>query len=329
MPYIEEDKSKWIDASYIPDWQEEINYSPLQAQSIPWINSQKLSPISIDGWENIVWDIEWAYTAISQTESEIALKASDSASIKASVVVNSINGWTIRIDAKNIEINWNTIFSIWYDPTTKITSWWAASDINNNTTTISWWKITTSSITTNQLNFTPVQPWSWDNAVNSSWKVTSINWSLITVANINADNIVTWTLTWRTVRTANSWERVEMDWSISRLRFYDSWNIDRWNLRWVTNSLWNWIYSSWILGSFWDIVGLWSFKTNNSYQFWNWVATLWITGVSWSFRPIWYNWTWNYSMLLVTASSSIVNTANKKLKVNVAWIEYWLHAEIA
>jgi len=64
-------------------------------------------------------------TSITQTANEIVLKASDSDTVKANVVVSSINWGTVKIDAKNINISWTTTFSSWYDPTTKETPAWA------------------------------------------------------------------------------------------------------------------------------------------------------------------------------------------------------------
>ena len=71
-------------------------------------------------------------------------------------VVGTINSSTegIRISGTKIQIDGNVTFSAGYDPTTKITSGGAATDINNNVTTISGGKITTGSIAADKINVT-------------------------------------------------------------------------------------------------------------------------------------------------------------------------------
>lgn len=199
---------------------------------------------TINWWKITTWSITalqiaantitaWQIAAWTITTSQLNFTP-----VLWSSIISSINASTewIKIQANKITLVWNTEFvALENEVDWKINTWWAASDINTNTTTINWWKITTWSITasqiqawtitTDRLNFTPVTPWTWSNAVNSSGKVTSIDGSSITVSNINADNIVTWTLTWRTVQTASSWSRVVLDWATNRLRFYKSnWN---------------------------------------------------------------------------------------------------------
>ena len=68
-------------------------------------------------------------------------------------VVGTINSSSegIRISGNRIQIDGNVTFSAGYDPTTKIASGGAATDINNNVTTISGGKITTGSITADKL----------------------------------------------------------------------------------------------------------------------------------------------------------------------------------
>lgn len=49
MPYIEEDKSKWIEESYIPDWIEDATIDLPKIEEIPWLNSPQLNQdISIE-----------------------------------------------------------------------------------------------------------------------------------------------------------------------------------------------------------------------------------------------------------------------------------------
>jgi hypothetical protein len=71
-------------------------------------------------------------------------------------VVGTINASSegIRISGTRIQIDGNVTFSAGYDPTTKITSGGAATDINNNVTTISGGKITTGSIAADKINVT-------------------------------------------------------------------------------------------------------------------------------------------------------------------------------
>ena len=63
----------------------------------------------------------------------------------------NLDGGTVQINGSQISINGDTTFSTGYDPTTKIASGGAATDINNNTTTISGGKITTNTIAANAL----------------------------------------------------------------------------------------------------------------------------------------------------------------------------------
>jgi len=127
-----------------------------------------------------------------------------------------------------------------------------ANQIAANTITAT--QIQASTITTSQLNFTPVQPSTGDNAVNSSGKVTQINWNLITVANIDADNITAWTITGRTLQTASSWQRVVVNQSTNSIVFFNSWWSDCWGLFWSTSSgvrsvvLWTWNTQIVVLG---------------------------------------------------------------------------------
>ncbi len=79
--------------------------------------------------------------------------------VQTSNVVASINASAegIRIAGNRITVDGTVSFTSGYDPTTKVAAGGAAADVNANSTTISGGKITTGSITTTQLNFTPVQ----------------------------------------------------------------------------------------------------------------------------------------------------------------------------
>lgn len=73
--------------------------------------------------------------------------------VQSTNVVASINASAegIRISGSKITIDGTVSFTAGYDPTTKIASGGAATDINNNTTTINGGKITTGTITASQI----------------------------------------------------------------------------------------------------------------------------------------------------------------------------------
>lgn len=49
MPYIKEDKSKWVKESYTPDWIEDISSQKFEPEIIPWLNSPQINQnISIE-----------------------------------------------------------------------------------------------------------------------------------------------------------------------------------------------------------------------------------------------------------------------------------------
>jgi hypothetical protein len=90
------------------------------------------------------------------TTNTITLNQLNFTPVQTSNVVASINSSSegITINGGKLTINSSTTFASGYDPTGKIASGGAASDINNNTTTISGGKITTSSITADKLSVT-------------------------------------------------------------------------------------------------------------------------------------------------------------------------------
>jgi len=59
---------------------------------------------------------------IFMVDDEIALRVGDDDNTKAQIVVNAINGGTVLIDAKNVQISGYTTFTSGYDPTTKVAS---------------------------------------------------------------------------------------------------------------------------------------------------------------------------------------------------------------
>jgi len=49
MPYIKEDRTKWIKEDYIPDWAESIKPKTFTATEVPWINIPQINQeISIE-----------------------------------------------------------------------------------------------------------------------------------------------------------------------------------------------------------------------------------------------------------------------------------------
>ena len=73
--------------------------------------------------------------------------------VSTSNVVGAINASSegIRISGARIQIDGNVTFSAGYDPTTKIVSGGAATDVNNNATTISGGKITTNTLSADRI----------------------------------------------------------------------------------------------------------------------------------------------------------------------------------
>lgn len=164
-------------------------------------------------WKSIIQDLEWNKTLIQQNTDSIALEVINRTSadgilqsaitlnanninlkVSKNDVINQINISTewILIEANNIEISWSTTFSSWYDPSTKITSWWAAADVNAWVTTINWWKITTNSITAWSIAFN--YAWSsseWGNANDTD----NVNWT-------SASTVTTWAANWTSAKTA-------------------------------------------------------------------------------------------------------------------------------
>jgi len=87
-------------------------------------------------------------TASTITTSQLNFTPIDSSTIIASINASSEG---IDINGSKIAISGDTTFAAGYNPTTKIASGGAATDINNNITTISGGKITTNTITANAL----------------------------------------------------------------------------------------------------------------------------------------------------------------------------------
>ena len=210
-------------------------------------------------------------SSITQTADSIQLKTTDNATTKASVTVGNINWWTVKIAAKNIEIDGTTTFSSWYDPSSKLDSWdvWDMAYKNS------------------------VQGADIDSATISSAKMDStvISWGWINTNLLTADNISAWTLTGRTVQTASSWDRVVLDWPSNSLKFYD-WSNYNWNLYAYTWSL-GWVSFDAIRtdASFYSanviLANAWAIFNNDLILVWTWSRIK--SAVSWWWE-IYYNW---------------------------------------
>lgn len=278
-----------IQRETLPEFYENIT-------DIPWVSSDQLDWTNVQWYNTVIWDIETAQSQIAQNETDISLR------VQKNDVINQINVSTewILIDADNIQISWSTTFSSWYDPSEKLWDWDAANDINTNTTTINWWKITTWTIDADKMNV-----------------------SQLSAISANIWNITSGTITWATMQTDTSWRRVVLANDI--IRFYNS-SSDAWYFDWntVAATWWPAIVASWALWC----SGLFAANWNIYWpKFYPWQTTYYMANSS--NRPVWYNWSGTYSILHVTSTSSSIWTVDKKLKVNVAWTDYWLHAETA
>jgi len=143
-----------------------------------WLSKEPISgDTGIDWWQNIVGDIEGAYSAIQQNEDNINLR------VEKDDVINQINisdEW-ILIDANNIRIDGTTTFGSGYDPSVKLDS----SDV-------------------------------WDMAFEdlveeAKLGSTIIDWWYIATSLLTADNIKTGTLEWVSIlQDSGSWEHIKL-----------------------------------------------------------------------------------------------------------------------
>lgn len=227
----------------------------------------------IDLSDKVINDIK-AQIEINKESIDLTVAMLDDKANKAFILseINLSTEW-VRIAWDRIQIDWTTVFSSWYDPSTKINSWWAADDININTTTISWWKITTWTITASKMS------------VSQLSSISADIWS------INAWTITWVTITWGTIRTASSWQRMQLD-SSNWLRAIDSsWNT---RIRLTDNWAW-WLPVLAFFNSWWT--NLWEIRP---WDFW-WTETNWlyITNNIWipstSKYYIWDNYIWKAS----------------------------------
>lgn len=258
-------------------YQESFAGTQWDGSGVYWLNKPKLSWEAVQWWKKVVWDIKWAYTLIeqnkdsimqevvdrqnadnilstqiAQTADEIVLKASQNAETKASIIVNSINGWNVLIDAKNIRIDWTTTFGSWYDPSTKETPSWAQSKVDNLANRL--WNLAFNDLVEASLLWTTIIQW-WYIRSNLLTADNILTWTL------SADRIWAWTITAATLQTDTSWQRVIIDNHNDRITFYNSDDINVWHLYgrrysvtiWWTTYNWNLIWASSSFGVWTDL----------------------------------------------------------------------------
>jgi len=259
---------------------------------------------------SITWNMIQANTITASKLSVTTLSAitADMWSITAWNIILD-NSWFIRWWQTDFD-TW-TWFYLWYDNTAyKFSIWnsswnkliwdWTTLNVSWKLITWSWssldWQyiiadtitanqISANTITTSELNFTPVQPWTWDNTVNSSWYMTTIT----------ANSITSWTITWRTLQTSTSGQRVIIDWTSNKIEFYKT----DWNSVWYlqgttfTNSVWTY-----------DVIRAMSanFAAQNAIIAWTWFVSWTTASLLASIYPLsdntyslWAtNYKWNY-----------------------------------
>lgn len=217
---------------------------------------------------SIIKDLEWFETRLTQTENTIAFDV-----VKDDEVISKINlslEW-IRIRRSKIYIDWSVNFASWYNPSQKVATWWAASDINTYTTTINGGKITTNSITADRMNV-------------SSLSAISANIWTITAGTITWLTINWWTITWSTFKTSWDFWKIIIDntnwWTIKLTSTYE--NTETWYIK--TKSYWfgiDYLYIDWT----WYLWWAWSWVEINWDTFVNNNLTIW-----WKLKiPVWTN----------------------------------------
>lgn len=79
----------------------------------------------------------------------------------------------------------------------------------------------------------------------------------------------------------------------------------------------------------WSSSYYWRDVYSKEYNFWDsWAKILnWVNG-STNF-PVYYDWASNFALLAWSSVSSSIWTVNRKILVNIWWVDYWLHAELA
>lgn len=173
-----------------------------------------------------------------------------------------------------------------------------------------------------------------------------INSSYVYAWEIDADNITSGTITWRTLQTGTSWQRVVISSSDNRIQFYNSNDDDCWYLSWSYNATyWDVISSSWIFVSWshflcwWRYLGdiepyssasndLWSASYQRrdlyvswtiDFDDWDWV----LSEVSW--RPRRSSNGGTAYNLLVLAGSSTNKTTNASIIVQIGTNQYYIN----
>jgi len=174
---------------------------------------------------------------IAVTEWKIAMKTWDTDEVKAQVVVDAVNGWSVNIDWQRINITWNATFNSLQSQ---------VNDIDN---------VANSKNTTYRQNTEPtwanvwdlwIDTWNWERIRRYNWSdwittTTIIDWWQITTWIIDADRIfwtnidisnrVTWWVFvwWEYYTTKNNdwnttnWETIKLQyWKIDFLYDWDS-----------------------------------------------------------------------------------------------------------
>lgn len=228
---------------------------------------------------SIIKDLEWFETRLTQTENTIQFDV-----VQNDEVISKINlssEW-IRIRWAKITIDWTVTFASWYNPSTKITTWWAASDINTYTTTISGGKITTWSITADRMNVSSLS------AISANiWTITAgtITWvtinTFINPTDLVASHMSAWSSKWFWIDKTWTWDLIQItasdylwSWYVGKINFYKTWTF-QWSIFW----------SNWSIQIDESNLTLWYWKHLYVWQSWVWNAYFW-----WKLQiPVWTN----------------------------------------
>ena len=129
-------------------------------------------------------------------------------------IVATINASTegLVITGNLIQINGTTTFSAGYNPTTKVAAGGAAADVNAGVTTIDGPRITTGTITTAHLNFTPTTSANVIASINASSEGIQVNANKLTISGLLAGQL----------QTASSGARVSLQPTSPQLAWYNS-----------------------------------------------------------------------------------------------------------
>lgn len=271
------------------------------SNNIAGVNTPKTNPAWIQGWEKIVWDINWAYSQIAVNSDNINFKVSKND------VINQINISTewIWIQWKHIEIDWDTTVH-WTFSITSIWDTWDLATKNRNDLQYEDWADITWNHTANDTNnvngvsASTVATW-WVRAYNSinsynRYKNWLKSWELSSWSNPTTGVIIdSWWIRWY-----NSWTRMfEINWNNWDAYFRGNIYAVNWTFTWNINSSATITWWTFQTSTSWQrIVIDW---TNNHIQFYNssW-ADAWY--LYWhTYNTNWYSWSiiqssWNFGV---------------------------------